>query len=320
MFLKAIEITPTSALTFRKVPMSHTTIESYTFIPPTTLSGFLYRLLCLSTGIPLPKPKRFASSRPSLSDYYLLETREETASIRSLGGYTNRSQTFVSFRMGYQHLVKGHSIADGIDIFDPTEEEVTSLIRQELRKGTLKEGIRKEEDKQKLKIDKYYRRAVYKSVLSGQGASAYSTFKKEERRQPLNWQYLIADNFTGFLVSNEDKVLEQLEKIKNFGMKIGKEGFAFVSRIYKTEELKKYEGDFCSNTLVPTTSEDITFKQLNAVEIAYYFDVSSGEFKRESFAPNGTLVEGSYYEGSLNGNEPIRIPECLIKLLTEGKT
>jgi len=47
MFLKVLEITPTSVLTFRKVPMSHKIINSYNFVPPTTLSGFLYRLLKL---------------------------------------------------------------------------------------------------------------------------------------------------------------------------------------------------------------------------------------------------------------------------------
>lgn len=85
MYLKILEVTPTSALTFRKVPMSHKTISSYPFIPPTVLSGYLYRLMKLANDEPLPIPKSFKTEKVELSEYFILENKGYN--IRTLGAY-----------------------------------------------------------------------------------------------------------------------------------------------------------------------------------------------------------------------------------------
>lgn len=55
MYLLKLKITPTAAMTFRILPSSILNIATYPFVPPTTLSGFLRRLIMLSVGIDIPE-------------------------------------------------------------------------------------------------------------------------------------------------------------------------------------------------------------------------------------------------------------------------
>lgn len=319
MFLKTLEITPTSALTFRRVPMSHKIIGSYNFVPPTTLSGFLYRLLKLCNNESIPTPKKFKSDEPQIEEYHILETRGETKGVLSLGGYpadVDSSTTFMSFRMGYQHLGKGHSLADGIDIFDPSFEDVTGLIAKKINEGKLKDGELKkfEEEFEKSGNNKYYKRCVFKAVLNGLSIPTFQAFKKEERRQPLDWYFCSAEKFYGFLVSEEPDSLDLFDQVVNYGFKIGKEGFAYVSKSFETLELESADGDFVSSTIIPTTNSEVKLKELSEVESLYYFDLATQRFGKGIFALNGTLAEGEYYTVSSNNLE-VSIPQATVKLL-----
>jgi hypothetical protein len=55
MYCLKITIIPTSAMTFRILPGSILNIASYPFVPPTTLSGYLRRLIMLSLGLEIPE-------------------------------------------------------------------------------------------------------------------------------------------------------------------------------------------------------------------------------------------------------------------------
>ncbi len=319
MFLKTLEITPTSALTFRRVPMSHKIIDSYNFVPPTTLSGFLYRLIKLSSKEALPTPKKFKTDEPQIDEYHILETKEETKGALSLGGYpvdSKSSTTFMSFRMGYQHLGKGHSLADGIDIFDPSLEDVTALISKKINEGKLKEdGLEKfQKEFEKSGNNKYYKRCVFKAVLNGLDIPTFQAFKKEERRQPLDWYFCSAEKFYGFLISEEPDSLDLFDRVENYGFKIGKEGFAYVSRSFKTLELEGADGEFVSSTIIPTTDSGVKLKELSEIESLYYFDPDAQRFGKGIFALNGTLAEGEYYTVSSN-NVDVSIPQATVKLL-----
>lgn len=55
MFGLRIRLRPTAALTFRRVPFSTVEMLTYPFVPPTTLSGYLDRVLRLTRGVDLPE-------------------------------------------------------------------------------------------------------------------------------------------------------------------------------------------------------------------------------------------------------------------------
>lgn len=57
MYCVELTLRPTAALTFRVIPGSILNIATYPFIPPTSLSGFLRRLMMMSAGHSLPETK-----------------------------------------------------------------------------------------------------------------------------------------------------------------------------------------------------------------------------------------------------------------------
>jgi hypothetical protein len=57
MYCLKFSIIPTAAMTFRILPGSILNIATYPFVPPTTLSGFLRRLVMMSQGLELPETR-----------------------------------------------------------------------------------------------------------------------------------------------------------------------------------------------------------------------------------------------------------------------
>ena len=53
----------------------------------------------------------------------------------------------------------------------------------------------------------------------------------KEVYQLHTWEYLFTEKLVGYVVSEDEKLLSQLKTVKNFGCKIGKEGYAFVDQI-----------------------------------------------------------------------------------------
>lgn len=307
MFLRVIEITPTSSVTFRKVPLSHKIIGSYPFVPPTTLSGFLYRVLKLARSEDLPSPKAFSSQEPDIEKYYILEVKKDTDGINSLGAYSTHSKTstFGSFRIGYQHIGKGYSTTDGLRIFDPSYEDLIGLIKERTEEGKLKKedlGIFKNEFR-KSGENNYYLRSVYKGLRTGyQGIPKFSVFRKEKRKQPLDWYFCVADRFNGFLVSMQKEHLAFFDHIKNYGFKIGKEGFAFISDISDILSLKRKEGVFSSSVIIPLdpTIKHTKVQEPRDPESVYYFSRREQKFARDIFGLPNSIAEGVYYTDQNN--------------------
>lgn len=319
LFLSVFEVIPTSPLTFRRVPLSHKRIGSYEFVPPTTFSGYLLRIFRISKGESLPREKTFKSEEPSLEDYHILELSNKSPSLCSLGAYPELGARFTSFRMGYQTIVKGHGLADGIDIFDPTLEELCKIVERRVHERTLPE-----ETEKKLKDqldasgnDKFYIRSVYRRLLLGEThIPTWLSFKRESRRQPLFWEFLITPKLTGYLVSSSKKALEGFRRITNYGYKIGKEGFAYIESIKGPYELRKKSGKFISSIIFPARSRKIELRSAPRLENLYYLDFKKKRFSRTVFALPGSTAFGEYYETETN--TPYIIPTNTVEIFSGG--
>lgn len=76
----------------------------------------------------------------------------------------------------------------------------------------------------------------------------------KEVYQLHTWEYLFAEKLIGYVVSEDKELLSQLKTVKNFGCKIGKEGYAFVDRISGPTELALEQVKTKPDTLLPGTA------------------------------------------------------------------
>ncbi|MGD6806544.1 MAG: hypothetical protein ACQCN4_06260 [Candidatus Bathyarchaeia archaeon] len=299
LYVKKLAITPTSVLSFRKLPMSHKTIASYSFIPPTVLSGFLYRLIRLSRGETLPTPKVFKNEEPVNSEYFILEnylTSPDTVGVFSLGAYPLYFANFSSFRMGYQDISLGITFASDLIPFRKKREDIATLL-QNSDKFEKPEEILKEVDKSR--NDYRYLKAIEnimayfqnEGTLSEQVIPKITTYYKKMRRAPLQWEFTVSDNYFAYLVSKSKEKLSIFDSLNNYGYKIGKEGSAFISNISETQELNINTGKFRSSVVVPLEA-GFYYPNLTKFEVLYFFNGKS--FSRGLFAREGLEVTGDF--------------------------
>ena len=102
MFCLKLEIRPTAALTFRRIPFATVHLATYPFVPPTTLSGFLRRLWILAEGLELPLTGEHAED--DLNRYFVLP-RE----FCTLGAYPLSPQLPSSLPI---HRTKRHGVRE----------------------------------------------------------------------------------------------------------------------------------------------------------------------------------------------------------------
>lgn len=74
---------------------------------------------------------------------------------------------------------------------------------------------------------------------------------KNEVYQLHTWEYLFTEKLIGYVVSEDEKLLGQLRMVENFGCKIGKEGYAFVDRVYGPTQLVLEQARVKPDTLLP---------------------------------------------------------------------
>ena len=77
---------------------------------------------------------------------------------------------------------------------------------------------------------------------------------QKEVYQLHTWEYLFAESLIGYVVSEDEELLSQLKTVKNFGCKIGKEGYAFVDRICGPTQLALEHTHAKPDTLLPGTA------------------------------------------------------------------
>ena len=73
----------------------------------------------------------------------------------------------------------------------------------------------------------------------------------KEVYQLHTWEYLFAEKFVGYVVSEDEKLLIQLKTVENFGCKIGKEGYAFIEKICGPTQLVLEQVKAKPDTLLP---------------------------------------------------------------------
>ncbi len=73
----------------------------------------------------------------------------------------------------------------------------------------------------------------------------------KEVYQLHTWEYLFAEKLIGYVVSEDENLLNQLKTVKNFGCKIGKEGYAYVDQIRGPTELSLEHVTAKPDTLLP---------------------------------------------------------------------
>ncbi len=97
MYCLSLDIRPTSGLTFRRLPSAILHISTYPFLPPTTMSGWLRRLLMLSAGhypeTAVKKPAYYALP----PDYHVLGAYPKPKPRLSYYVHTTRRQGVRSF-------------------------------------------------------------------------------------------------------------------------------------------------------------------------------------------------------------------------------
>jgi len=306
MYLRALEITPTSAVSFRKGLMSHKTIASYPFIPPTVLSGFLFRVLKISKMNELPPTRAFQKDGFDELNYFVLENPQVSSlsEVHSLGGYADQTATFSSFRKTSQDVSKlGVTYASELYPFRASRGLISTLLREANQRGLPSDDAAKIADAANKTSSSNYLKMVEVQLrhflCTGERPEVIEmgTFGHKLRPQPMNWEFTVSEKFRALLVSRHANLFDEFDLIQNYGCKIGKEGFAFVSKVLSTLKITKSEGRFTSSTIIPLDPK-ITHTEVDEPkdpESVYYFDWSKKTFVREIFAMNGSQANGGYY-------------------------
>ena len=76
--------------------------------------------------------------------------------------------------------------------------------------------------------------------------------KNDKREYQLHtWEYLFTEKLIGYVVSEDEELLNELKTVENFGCKIGKEGYAFVDKVSGPTQLVLKQMHAIPDTLLP---------------------------------------------------------------------
>ena len=99
--------------------------------------------------------------------------------------------------------------------------------------------------------------AIHTTKRQGIRAFTHNAFSRLVRHSNINevyqlhtWEYLITEELTGYVVSQDPELLNALRSVDNFGCKIGKEGYAFVQSMSELVELNLERGCRKPSTLL----------------------------------------------------------------------
>lgn len=86
------------------------------------------------------------------------------------------------------------------------------------------------------------------------GHTAFSAIYRGKTRENIQlhtWEYFLADEFTGYVVSEDGEQLNRFAEVLGYGAKLGKEGYAFVENVMGPHKLERAEIQACPSTIVP---------------------------------------------------------------------
>jgi hypothetical protein len=266
MYCLKFKIIPTAAMTFRILPGSILNIATYPFVPPTTFSGFLRRIVMLSIGLDIPETTINKDNPP----FYTLPRH-----CVALGAY-------------------------------PIETAVRGVHR------TYRKGMRS------------FDHDIFSRLY----------IEKGENFQLHTWEYLIADELVGYVVSESQSLLETFPDVTSVGCKLGKEGFAVIDEVSDPIKLSRETLPAYPSTIVPM---EAILKQNSFINGCNIYNLYRYDWQKQESIDNdiGLLDEerstingfvpfvAAYYEKEINplpildfytdGN--IHIPASLINLL-----
>lgn len=150
----------------------------------------------------------------------------------------------------------------------------------------------------------------------------------KEVYQLHTWEYLFADNLIGYVVSEDEKLLNQLKTIENFGCKIGKEGYAFVDKVCGPTQLTLEHASAKPDTLLPGTV--LVGKPCEAFPLyRYAWGIGAGE-RTNLVQPEPSAIKGftPFVVGEIHGeieldyytDGKVHLPKSFIDELQKGET
>jgi hypothetical protein len=95
---------------------------------------------------------------------------------------------------------------------------------------------------------------TYRKGMKEFGHDAFSRLFLDGNKanfQLHTWEYLIAEEFIGYVASESAESLQHIRDLETYGCYIGKEGYAFVSEVSEVLELKEKEAEAYPSVLVP---------------------------------------------------------------------
>ncbi len=215
IWLCRITFKPSGPLTFRKMPSGILHIMSYPFMPPTTMSGFLARLLLVSEGNDWPGY--------GIDWFNGVEIENDSGANGAKPGKKGKGKK------------KSAKIKAGCEYTLTLDKNLRAL-------GAFPDG-------KKWRIHKT-RRHGPKDFKHSEFSELHRTSHKANY-QLHHWDYLFCDELTGFVAANARAPLERLLGIKNFGGKAGKEGYLTVVSVEEPREVAVSKGKYIPFGLVP---------------------------------------------------------------------
>ncbi|MUG96258.1 hypothetical protein F7734_29540 [Scytonema sp. UIC 10036] len=100
-------------------------------------------------------------------------------------------------------------------------------------------------------------RTVHKTYRKGMREFNHYTFSRlyveqdKANFQLHTWEYFIAEELTGYIVSKSLQGLEHFKKLEGYGCKLGKEGFAVVEKVSQAIQLRRETVAANPSTIVP---------------------------------------------------------------------
>ena len=176
---------------------------------------------------------------------------------------------------------------------------------------------------------------IHSTKRQGIRAFNHNAFSRIVRHQSTKevyqlhtWEYLFTEKLIGYVVSEDQKLLDQLRVIENFGCKIGKEGYAFVDRIFGPTELTLKQIDAKPDTLLPGTA--LIGAPCEAFPL-YRYAWKAGASRRTNLEnPEPSSIKGfvPFVAGQVRcpikleyyTNETVHLPKPFIDELQKGET
>ena len=182
------------------------------------------------------------------------------------------------------------------------------------------------------KVNEYRIHTTKRQGIRSFNHNAFSRIVRHQSTKEVyqlhTWEYLFTEQLMGYVVSEDENLLSELKTVKNFGCKIGKEGYAFVDRVSGPTQLILEQVKAKPDTLLPGTA--LIGVPCEAFPL-YRYAWAGGASKNTSLAhPEPSAIEGfiPFVAGEIHGeieldyytDGNVHLPKSFIDELWEGES